>query len=202
MIFGGMREVDGDGGGMSGQRYERQGSNRVETQRGPKKVLKGASFQLTCLTFQEFKCPFNNECEVTTVTRRFCQKCRLKKCFDVGEDQGMLVDVWSFFFVHTVHPLLPLGMKKEWILSEEEKQQKRQKIEENRAKKRTESGDRKQATSASSSLDQITTPSSPPSASTSASVAVVLERPQARVLPSARSADGSPSQKVQKCSKI
>ncbi len=34
---------------------------------------------------QEFKCPFSDKCEVTVVTRRFCQKCRLKKCFDVGK---------------------------------------------------------------------------------------------------------------------
>ena len=33
---------------------------------------------------QEFKCPFNDECEVTVITRRFCQKCRLKKCMDIG----------------------------------------------------------------------------------------------------------------------
>lgn len=44
------------------------------------------------------------------ITRRFCQKCRLKKCFAIG-------------------------MKKEWIMSEEEKKAKREKIEKNRRKR-------------------------------------------------------------------
>ena len=35
--------------------------------------------------FQQFKCPFSDRCEVTVVTRRFCQKCRLKKCVDIGK---------------------------------------------------------------------------------------------------------------------
>ena len=41
------------------------------------------------------------------------------------------------YFTHPVP--CTSGMKKEWILSDEEKQQKRAKIEENRAKKRTPS---------------------------------------------------------------
>lgn len=62
------------------------------------------------LLSQELRCPFEHKCEVTQVTRRFCQRCRLKKCLSVG-------------------------MKKESILSPEEKLVKRQKIEENRQKK-------------------------------------------------------------------
>lgn len=61
---------------------------------------------------KDFKCPFNEQCEITTVTRRFCQKCRLEKCFSIG-------------------------MKKDHIMSDEEKIVKRQKIEENRAKRKS-----------------------------------------------------------------
>lgn len=48
---------------------------------------------------------------MTAITRRFCQRCRLQKCFSVG-------------------------MRKEYIMSEEERLNKRHKIEQNRARKR------------------------------------------------------------------
>ncbi|CAH0721337.1 unnamed protein product, partial [Brenthis ino] len=70
-----------------------------------------AFFRRNALTNKEFKCPFSNNCDITVVTRRFCQKCRLEKCLSVG-------------------------MVKEFIMSEEDKAEKRRKIEENRAKKR------------------------------------------------------------------
>ncbi|GAB6024939.1 receptor [Chamberlinius hualienensis] len=69
-----------------------------------------AFFRRNALKKKEFKCPFNDSCKVDVVTRRFCQKCRLKKCFTIG-------------------------MKKEWIMTEEEKKIKKQKIEENRHKR-------------------------------------------------------------------
>ncbi|XP_067142893.1 nuclear hormone receptor HR96 isoform X2 [Centruroides vittatus] len=69
-----------------------------------------AFFRRNALKTKEFKCPFDENCKVNIVTRRFCQKCRLKKCFDIG-------------------------MKKEWILTDEEKKIKRAKIEENRQKR-------------------------------------------------------------------
>ncbi len=62
------------------------------------------------LLLQEFRCPFENSCRIDQVTRRFCPKCRLKKCFVIG-------------------------MKKEFIMTEEERSVKRRKIEENRIKK-------------------------------------------------------------------
>ncbi|KAL1494766.1 hypothetical protein ABEB36_010312 [Hypothenemus hampei] len=70
-----------------------------------------AFFRRNALINKEFRCPFTNDCKITTITRRFCQKCRLDKCFAIG-------------------------MCKDLIMSEEDKAQKRQKIEENRAKKR------------------------------------------------------------------
>ncbi|XP_064083493.1 uncharacterized protein LOC135199411 isoform X2 [Macrobrachium nipponense] len=69
-----------------------------------------AFFRRNALKNKEFRCPFQDSCKVDQVTRRFCQKCRLRKCFEIG-------------------------MKKEWIMTEEEKQRKKQKIEENRARK-------------------------------------------------------------------
>lgn len=74
-----------------------------------------AFFRRNALTNKEFRCPFNEQCEITAVTRRFCQKCRLEKCFSIG-------------------------MRKDYIMSEEDKVEKRRKIEQNRAKKRTQPG--------------------------------------------------------------
>ncbi|CAF3984204.1 unnamed protein product, partial [Rotaria sp. Silwood1] len=48
-----------------------------------------------------------NDCIISLETRKRCKYCRLKKCFDKG-------------------------LRKEWIMSEEEKRTKKQKIEDNR----------------------------------------------------------------------
>ncbi|KDR10212.1 nuclear hormone receptor HR96 isoform X2 [Zootermopsis nevadensis] len=70
-----------------------------------------AFFRRNALKNKEFRCPFTESCDITIVTRRFCQRCRLQKC-------------------------LAIGMRKDYIMSEEDKVMKRQKIELNRAKKR------------------------------------------------------------------
>ncbi|XP_043269037.1 nuclear hormone receptor HR96 [Venturia canescens] len=74
-----------------------------------------AFFRRNALKNKDFQCPFTENCNVTPVTRRFCQKCRLDKCFLIG-------------------------MRKEYIMTEEDKVLKRHKIEQNRAKKRLPSG--------------------------------------------------------------
>ncbi|XP_065095896.1 nuclear hormone receptor HR96 [Ochlerotatus camptorhynchus] len=74
-----------------------------------------AFFRRNALSTKGFTCPFSESCEITVVTRRFCQKCRLDKCFHIG-------------------------MKKEYIMSDEDKALKRKKIEQNRAKKRMMNG--------------------------------------------------------------
>lgn len=33
---------------------------------------------------KEIRCPFNEQCEINMVSRRFCQRCRLTKCFAVS----------------------------------------------------------------------------------------------------------------------
>ncbi|CAF0807810.1 unnamed protein product [Rotaria sp. Silwood1] len=58
-------------------------------------------------SMDKFRCRNNNNCVITSTTRKRCKRCRLIKCFDVG-------------------------MRKEWILTEEEKRSKRKKIERNR----------------------------------------------------------------------
>ncbi|XP_070503052.1 nuclear hormone receptor HR96 [Chironomus tepperi] len=70
-----------------------------------------AFFRRNAISNKKFSCPFSNVCEITVITRRFCQKCRLEKCFKVG-------------------------MKKEYIMSDEDKEIKRIKIEQNRNKRK------------------------------------------------------------------
>ncbi|CAF1554508.1 unnamed protein product [Adineta ricciae] len=59
------------------------------------------------INMDRLKCRRDQDCEITLETRRRCKSCRLKKCFSVG-------------------------MRKEWILTEEEKMSKKRRIEENR----------------------------------------------------------------------
>lgn len=66
-----------------------------------------AFFRRNAFKEQRLKCLFANRCIIDRVTRRFCSKCRLLKCFQIG-------------------------MKREWILTDEQKQIKRVKIMQNK----------------------------------------------------------------------
>ncbi|CAG2162610.1 unnamed protein product [Oppiella nova] len=56
------------------------------------------------------KCHFDNNCKINEITRKFCTKCRLEKC-------------------------LAIGMRRDWLLNEEERDMKRLRILENKKKK-------------------------------------------------------------------
>ena len=99
--------------------------------------------------FQDFRCPFTENCNITPVTRRFCQKCRLDKCFNIG-------------------------MRKEYIMSEEDKVLKRQKIEQNRAKKRPGSDSHKALKLKRESIDESNFDDTSTSLPSVASVASVM----------------------------
>ncbi|KAH9426438.1 zinc ion binding [Dermatophagoides pteronyssinus] len=78
-----------------------------------------AFFRRNALRKKDMKCPFNDTCQIDKITRKFCSKCRLKKCFESG-------------------------MKKEWILSDEEKRLIKEKIMQNKIRKQQLELERKQ----------------------------------------------------------
>ncbi|EYC21041.1 hypothetical protein Y032_0020g197 [Ancylostoma ceylanicum] len=49
-----------------------------------------AFFRRNAMKEEEIKCPFSNNCGITSASRRFCQACRLRKCFAVGMSRSWL----------------------------------------------------------------------------------------------------------------
>ncbi|VDN38099.1 unnamed protein product [Cylicostephanus goldi] len=51
-----------------------------------------AFFRRNAVREEEITCPFSNNCGITSASRRFCQACRLRKCFAVGMNRTWLQD--------------------------------------------------------------------------------------------------------------
>ncbi|KAK5967833.1 Nuclear receptor domain-containing protein, partial [Trichostrongylus colubriformis] len=51
-----------------------------------------AFFRRNAVREEEIKCPFSSNCEITSASRRFCQACRLQKCFMAGMSRSWLDD--------------------------------------------------------------------------------------------------------------
>ncbi|WKY06175.1 hypothetical protein Q1695_006406 [Nippostrongylus brasiliensis] len=51
-----------------------------------------AFFRRNAVREEEIKCPFSNNCGITPASRRFCQACRLQKCFAVGMSRSWLAE--------------------------------------------------------------------------------------------------------------
>ncbi|CAG2099953.1 unnamed protein product [Medioppia subpectinata] len=67
-------------------------------------------FKRNAITNKEFKCNYNNNCEINALKRRFCPKCRLDKCF-------------------------ASGMRKEKLFNSEQKAMRINKMQENKRKR-------------------------------------------------------------------
>ncbi|CAG2170800.1 unnamed protein product, partial [Oppiella nova] len=101
-----------------------------------------AFFRRNATKLDEYKCPFDDKCKVNVVTRKFCRKCRLRKCYAVGMkqeykcpfDDKCKVNVVTRKFCRKcrLRKCYAVGMKQEWILNDEEKEVRKNKIEENR----------------------------------------------------------------------
>ncbi|CAG2169975.1 unnamed protein product, partial [Oppiella nova] len=46
-------------------------------------------FRRNVTRVQEFECFFNKKCDINYLTRKFCKKCRIEKCFAMGMKRGM-----------------------------------------------------------------------------------------------------------------
>ncbi|PAV62055.1 hypothetical protein WR25_11516 [Diploscapter pachys] len=51
-----------------------------------------AFFRRNAAREEDIKCPFSGSCQMTSASRRFCQACRLQKCFAVGMSREWLME--------------------------------------------------------------------------------------------------------------
>ncbi|CAG2118355.1 unnamed protein product, partial [Medioppia subpectinata] len=67
-----------------------------------------AFFRRNALRKKDFKCPFNGNCKIDAITRKFCQKCRLQKCFNSGMKK---VSTHALYIhVYTIFPVLMMSV--------------------------------------------------------------------------------------------
>ncbi|CAO4373861.1 unnamed protein product [Caenorhabditis nigoni] len=52
-----------------------------------------AFFRRNAAKHKDIKCPFSDSCQITSASRKFCQACRLNKCFAVGMSSEWLNDI-------------------------------------------------------------------------------------------------------------
>ncbi|XP_053204665.1 uncharacterized protein LOC128389160 [Panonychus citri] len=107
-----------------------------------------AFFRRNAHDIEKLRCEFTGKCSITTLTRRHCRRCRLEKCYHVG-------------------------MRKDWILTEEQLQIRRARIQ---SRKSRELATRTNVNSvvSSSSVSTSSSPSLLSSSCSSSSLALSL----------------------------
>ncbi|CAI2351547.1 unnamed protein product [Caenorhabditis sp. 36 PRJEB53466] len=87
-----------------------------------------AFFRRNAAKHHEIKCPFSDSCQITSASRKFCQACRLNKCFSVGMNSDWLSgDVRPKNGTKFKRRKADIPMKME-LEEEEEEEQKEEKV--------------------------------------------------------------------------
>ncbi|XP_015786656.1 nuclear hormone receptor HR96 [Tetranychus urticae] len=96
-----------------------------------------AFFRRNAHDIEKLRCEFNGKCSITILTRRHCRRCRLEKCFQVG-------------------------MRKDWILTEEQLQIRRARIQSRKSREIATRANINSPSSSSSSSSSSSTISAVP----------------------------------------